>query len=257
MQGSKLIQAFAIVFCFLFAFYGQGSLPEALQLSFEQSYLRVIYHYLWWTVPTIVCTAILYEPQNVVGSLGLQQSFGAALGFSAISVLPMLLSSALLGKYNGDLSVWRIVHLTLLAGLFEEFLFRAFLFGLLFRYSGLGFIPAASIGAIVFGLGHLYQGNTVSETVGVFLVTAMGAVWFAWLYAEWDFNLWIPALMHTLMNLSWILFDVSANAVGGLYTNLFRGLTIALSIVITIRYHKKRGLLVRKHNLIVHKALQV
>jgi len=56
-----------------------------------------------------------------------------------------------------------------------------------------------------------------------------------------------------MMNLSWVLFDVSSNALGGIYTNLFRAITIALTIIITIRYHKKRGLKINRLNLIVNK----
>ncbi len=55
-----------------------------------------------------------------------------------------------------------------------------------------------------------------------------------------------------IMNLSWILFKVSENALGGFYTNSFRIITIALSIIITIYYHKKRGLKIKRDNLILN-----
>lgn len=90
-------------------------------------------------------------------------------------------------------------------------------------------------------MGHLYQGVSFGQTTGVFIVSAMGAVWFAWLYVELD-NLWIPIFLHVFMNLSWTLFDVSDNALGGIYVNIFRAITIALTILITIRFHKKGGL---------------
>ncbi|GAB1418600.1 hypothetical protein MASR2M12_13650 [Bacteroidales bacterium] len=106
-------------------------------------------------------------------------------------------------------------------------------------------------GTALFGMGHLYQGVSFGQTTGVFIVSAMGAVWFACLYVEWD-NLWIPIFLHVFMNLSWTLFDVSDNALGGIYVNIFRCITIALTILITIRFHKKGGLKIGKHNLIVN-----
>ena len=54
------------------------------------------------------------------------------------------------------------------------------------------------------------------------------------------------------MNLSWGLFEVSSNALGGLYTNLFRIITITLTILVTIMRNKKDGLRLNKKNLIVN-----
>ncbi len=141
----------------------------------------------------------------------------------------MFISSAIAGSIPADLSALRLVQDTLLAGFMEELLFRGFLFGLLFRFCGWGFIPASMAGAVVFGLGHLYQGSSIPEVAGVYLVTAMGAVWFAWLYIEWNNNLWLPVFLQILMNFSWTLFDMSSNAIGDVFPNLFRMITIALT----------------------------
>jgi hypothetical protein len=105
-----------------------------------------------------------------------------------------------------------------------------------------------------FGLGHIYQGSTLIDIIAVFSITAMGAIWFAWLYIEWENNLWIPIFLHIMMNVSWTLFNVSENALGGIYTNIFRAITIAfLTIIITICYYKKRGLRINRKNLIINK----
>jgi uncharacterized protein len=100
-----------------------------------------------------------------------------------------------------------------------------------------------------FGIGHIYQGNAFVETLGFFSITAMGAVWFAWLYIEWNANLWVPIFLHLLMNLSWALFDIGNNALGDLAANLFRNITITLTIVITIYSHREKGLKIRKNVL--------
>lgn len=80
----------------------------------------------------------------------------------------------------------------------------------------------------------------------------MGAVLFAWLYIEWDENLWVPIFLHALMNLSWHLFEMDETALGGILPNVFRGLTIALAIIFTIVYKKRKGehLAITKRNLI-------
>jgi hypothetical protein len=66
-------------------------------------------------------------------------------------------------------------------------------------------------------------------------------VWFAWLFIEWNDNLWLPVGMHFLMNFYWDLFNVSDTAIGGFMLNLPRVLTIALSVIFTIRMIKKRN----------------
>lgn len=113
----------------------------------------------------------------------------------------MLVSSAFIGQIPEDFKILPLLHQTLFAGFMEEYLFREFLFGILFRKLAWGFIPASILSAFIFGLGHIYQGFTFLVTTGVFLVTSIGAIWFAWLYIECNNNLWVPIFLHVLMNL--------------------------------------------------------
>mgnify|MGYP003483250560 FL=1 len=69
----------------------------------------------------------------------------------------------------------------------------------------------------------------------------MGAILFAWLYVEWDYNLWVPIFLHSLMNLSWHIFEMDETALGGAIPNILRGLTIFLAIVLTIIYKKRQN----------------
>ncbi|HPR61515.1 MAG TPA: hypothetical protein PLF35_11245, partial [Prolixibacteraceae bacterium] len=78
--------------------------------------------------------------------------------------------------------------------------------------------------------------------------------WFAWLYVEWENNLWVPIFLHIFMNFSWIFFEVGSNALGGVFINIFRAVTIALTILITILYHKKNGLKIKKRNLLINEV---
>ncbi len=250
MPKRYILRSLLIIGAFSLAYFGNRIVINLFDLEFAQPWHRLLYVYAWWLFVPLLASGWLSGWRNVLKALGLTKKFwsGAAFGFA--TVLPMLLSSALAGTYS-DSSLLSLLQSTVFAGFIEEFLFRGFLFGLLFKMARWGFVPAALTGAVLFGMGHLYQGASFSQTTGVFIVTAMGAVWFAWLYVEWN-SLWIPIFLHVFMNLSWTLFDVSDNALGGVYVNIFRAITIALTILITINIHKKEGLKVRKQNLFVN-----
>lgn len=235
MTKSKLIESVLILLVFLIAFYGRKLLHAYIPVDLPEGMVRVAYVYAWWVIPVVLFVGFGYGFRNLSRELGLEGGFLAAILFAMITVSPMMIGSAFLGNIRNELDIWLVLNASLFAGFFEEFLFRGFLFGLLFRKALWGFIPASLMGALIFGLGHIYQGSTALESAGVFFITALGAVWFAWLYTEWNENLWVPVMLHILMNLSWTLFDISDNALGTLLPNVFRGMTIALSILITIR----------------------
>ncbi|MEI6140136.1 MAG: CPBP family intramembrane glutamic endopeptidase [Mariniphaga sp.] len=251
MYRKRIIGSTIVILTFLVAYYGKRILSECFTISISSDYLKIAWSYLWWIVPTVLVTGLLYGFNKILDNIGIQKGFGIGFLFSFVTVLPMLISSALRGEISSDLKILGLLQKTLFAGFMEEYLFRGFLFGLLFRKLGWGFIPASILGAFIFGTGHLYQGSTFPETMGVFFVTSLGAIWFAWLYIEWNNNLWVPIFLHILMNLSWGLFEVSSNALGGFSTNLFRVITIALTIIVTIKYNKKTGLRINRKNLIV------
>ena len=74
-----------------------------------------------------------------------------------------------------------------------------------------------------------------------FGVTFLGGLYFSWIYVKWNFNLWCPIGMHFFMNLSWQLFVVEGNSVaaGGIISNVFRILSVALAVIITNIYQKR------------------
>jgi len=249
MNRKPVVESAIIIAVFFFAFYGRKWISSTIAAPDLTLFWKVAFFYAWWVIPTLITIGLLYGFKGILREIGIERGFLTGLIFSAFVTLPMFVSSALIGQIDDSLSLASLFHETLLAGFMEEYFFRGFLFGLLFRKAGWGFIPAGVSGAFLFGLGHIYQGSTFAETLGVFIVTAMGALWFAWLYIEWNENLWIPIFLHGFMNLSWGLFEVSQNALGGWYTNFFRMITIAVSIVVTIRYHRKCGLRIRRRTL--------
>lgn len=244
------VRSLVIILAFLLAFYGNLIFSDFVTISISSSLLKMVYFYAWWLVPIVLASGVLFGFRNLAENLGLGKGLLTGVFFSIVAVSPMMISSAILGDIDKNPDVTSLLQSTLFAGFMEELLFRGFLFGILFRKLNWGFIPAALLGSLFFGLGHIYQGSSIAETTGIFLITAVGAAWFAWLYTEWDNNLWVPVFMHVLMNLSWTLFEVSSTALGGGLTNVFRATTIALTIFITIYYHRKSGLRITGKNLI-------
>ncbi len=247
MKKKTLIHSIIILLGFVVAYYGKRLFPYFDSLTVE----KLTFVYAWWVISTALTVGFLYGFKNIIKNFGIDQGMGIGFVFAGLTVLPMLISSAILGKPDESLRIAVFVHQTIGAGFFEEYLFRGFLFGILFKKLKWGFIPASLIGGIIFGLAHIYQGSTPLESFGVFAVTSIGAVWFSWLYIEWK-SLWVSIFLHTFMNLSWVLFDVSNNALGDLTSNVFRGITIAITIIITIFYHRKRGLIVQRDKLFVN-----
>lgn len=253
MKKNNITISILVIIGFLTAYFGSRFTSGFTGVQVASDYLRIAYHYLWWIVPPVLVVGFLFGFENLPELTGLKRGFLFGFGFALVTVSPMLISSAVVGSIS-NFRLFPLLKGTLFAGFMEEFLFRAFLFGLLFRKAGWGFVPAGLAGALIFGMGHLYQGSTFAQASGIFAITAMGALWFAWLYIEWD-SLWVPVFLHVFMNLSWTLFEVSENALGGVNSNIFRIITIALTVVFTILSRKKAGLKINRKTLWVNREM--
>ena len=198
--------------------------------------------YLVFGIPLFAGLLFIHPFKDVFNSLGLNGSIKKALIFTILSTLPMLIGFALLFKFNAEVSLNSILISVICAAFFEELYFRGFLFGQLYRYTKLGFIPSVIAGALLFAFVHLYQSQELMELIGIFITTFLGALLFAWLYAEWNNNIWVPIFLHFFMNLFWTLFSAGENALGGYYSNIFRIMTIILVIIITVVYKRKMNI---------------
>ena len=229
-----------------------STIKERLDLFTHSGLLSYILTYFIIGVPIYIGTYLINSKLNVLSNLGLNYNpikpFFIALLFS----LPMLIGGLIFFEFNQDISIPNLIAGTIIAGFVEELFYRGFLFGQLYKYTKLGFISSIIIGAIIFATGHLYQSEDSIELIGIFLITFLGAILFAWLYVEWNYNLWIPIFLHSLMNLAWHLFDMDGTALGGTIPNILRGLTIIIAILFTIIYKKNKNqkLIITKDNLI-------
>ncbi len=204
-------------------------------------YLSILGQVLYYLIPTAAVLLIFHKPEKMLTELGLGKGFLKGLLFAFIFTLPMLLGYFLMGHYNTEHSLVKNILFAAKDGFREEVFYRAFLFGQLFRQAKTGFLPAVVVNGLIFGLSHLYQAHSITDSIGIFAVTFAGAIWFAWLFIEWEENLWLPVCMHFFMNFYWDLFSTENSAMGGLLLNIPRIATIALSIYVTIRIFRKKG----------------
>lgn len=199
--------------------------------------------YIISLLPLIAAAYMLHKTyKKTLESFGIDQSLIKGLAFCFVCTLPILLGYMIVFQFNSQITLTRILINVIAAGVFEEIIFRGFLFGQLYRYTKLGFIPASFLGALLFGLVHLYQSDDPTTMLGIFVITFTGSLYFGWAYTEWKYNIWVPVFLHLLMNLYFELFSAGENALGGIYMNIFRLMTMVLVIGITIYYKRKNKL---------------
>ncbi|PKP02477.1 MAG: CPBP family intramembrane metalloprotease [Bacteroidetes bacterium HGW-Bacteroidetes-9] len=197
--------------------------------------------YLFVGLPVLMFV-FFSNKRKLVSPLGLRRNILKGVLISFIFSIPMFVGYGIMAGFSINISAKTFWFGCVFAAFFEELYYRGIFFGQLFKNTRLGFFPSLIVSALVFASLHLYQSNDLVTMIGIFITTFMGAGLFAWLYSEWDFNLWVPVSLHFFMNLSWEMFSVADNALGGLNAGLIRGLTIMLAIVGTIIYKKKRGI---------------
>lgn len=253
-QGHKAVILTIICFAiYLFLKQYFSSIKEWLDNFTHNGLLSYILTYLIMGIPIYIGTYLIDPNLNIIKNLGLYHNPIKPFMIALIFSIPMFIGGLAFFEFSRDISISNLLAGTIIIGFIEELFFRGFLFGQLFKFTKLGFISSIILGAIIFAMGHLYQSQDTFELIGIFLVTFMGAILFAWLFVEWNYNLWIPIFLHSLMNLAWHLFEMDETALGGILPNIFRGLTIILAIVFTIIYKKKRNqeLIITKNKLII------
>lgn len=180
--------------------------------------------------------------RRVCDDLGLGAPIRPALRLVVLAVLPAYVVFAVFYPLNPGILDLGVVYLAFVGPFAEEVVFRAAGFGLLRRLAGWPFWVAAGLPAILFALGHANPlGEPSFDSVMTFAVTGAGAIVFSWLYERWHFNLWIPVLLHSLLNLAWSLFRVGDGAFAGWLPLAMQVTTITLAIVLTLRRRPATG----------------
>ncbi|MGV3630639.1 MAG: CPBP family intramembrane glutamic endopeptidase [Bacteroidota bacterium] len=187
--------------------------------------------------------------------LGLGNDFLKGLFWGFVFTLPQFIGLSFLSGFKYSFSPGSAYEAIVLAGFGEEFIFRGFLFGLLFYYAGWGFLPAGIFTGLFFGWGHLYQAESLGQAIGIFFFTTGASVGFAWFYHAWK-SLWMVIFLHGFMDLAWtstMNSELAPNVLGSVWVNVFRFSTLIFAIVFSIWYSKKIGTYDVKKRLWVNK----
>ncbi|MEL6363079.1 MAG: CPBP family intramembrane glutamic endopeptidase [Pseudomonadota bacterium] len=115
----------------------------------------------------------------------------------------------------------------------EEIVYRGLAIGSLIRIAGWRFLPAVLLQALVFGLAHAAQGETLIDSAANIAITGLGDLLFGWLFVRWNFNPWPAIIAHIGMNTLWEIFAFGDTAIGDWFGNAARLALIALLLVIT------------------------
>lgn len=244
----------------IFSFLSNHHFSSLNKEIFNTTHLDILSHFLTYLIvglPIIAAVFLLHSSENILANMGISRNIIKGTVVAFLFTLPMLIGYSIFFGLNTDLTLTKVFIGGVFAALFEELYFRGFLFGQIFRNTKLGFIPTILFGALLFAIGHLYQSTDLTTLIGIFLITALGAALFAWTYVEWDYNLWVSIGLHFFMNFHWMLFSAGENALGGIYANVFRFLTVASVIIGTIYYKKWNniGYNIKKENLWIKLAI--
>jgi uncharacterized protein len=173
--------------------------------------------------------------ESVLKVLGLRNNLLKGIAVGVAFTLPMIIGYASQVGFQDDITWQNLLIYSGYAGFFEELVYRAFFIGIMFRFTRLGFFPVVLLVSPIFGAAHLYQATSFMHGFSVFAITTLGSMFFAWLFVEYKWNLWVPITMHILMNACWSVFDLQAtDAAGNALANTFRFFTIGFAVLVTL-----------------------
>src|SRR5262249_1823613 len=172
--------------------------------------------------------------KQAIRELGLRAPIGRGATLAFIAALPMLIAFALSSRLNPNMSILTVGVGCFLAPFAEEVLFRGYMFGQLYRRAKWGFWLSALVPSMLFAFGHAYQATGMIQLPGFFVVAGLGRILGCWLFARWQYNLWVVFGLHSLMNLWWEVFGIDDSALGGWTANGARLLTVTIAILLTI-----------------------
>ncbi|WP_157676841.1 CPBP family intramembrane glutamic endopeptidase [Chryseobacterium sp. T16E-39] len=219
---------------------------------FHSKALAHIIAYSITLIPLIITLKILLPKNNMLDLFSLDKSILKGFIFAFIGTLPMVIGYLIHFKITPKLNFESLFINTVSSAFFEEIIFRAFLIGILFRFTKLGFLGSIILGSLLFAQVHLYQSPNPTELIEIFAITFLGSVFFAWIYFEFEFNIWIAMFVHFFMNLYWEIFNVSENVSGNTFGNLYKLFSLILIVIMIVYYKrtKKQPFSITRKNLL-------
>lgn len=169
----------------------------------------IVIVYLLIVVPTLACTTL--------EGIGFRNLSGRTLKYAAIAVAGMFVVVTALGSLLTNVlhaktpeeavQIFLSLHslsakigfaffAAIVAPLWEEFVFRVFLFSAMFKWWG--FWPAAITSSILFGVAHGQPGG-VAVNLAIVVPLAIGGLILCWVYTVTR-NAWANIITHGLFN---------------------------------------------------------
>lgn len=99
------------------------------------SFLNQSMRALLLVIVAFILLAVVMKPKEIFSFLGLNGNILKGFGIALICVLPLYLVFPFFGNFNTELTFQVFYNKCILTGFKEELVFRAFMFGLLFRYA--------------------------------------------------------------------------------------------------------------------------
>jgi membrane protease YdiL (CAAX protease family) len=167
--------------------------------------------------------------------LGFEGPVLPALGFAFLAISPMALVFAMAYPLAATFRPFEVFYLAVLSPIAEEAVFRGFAVGQLLRRAGWPLAAAVLLPAALFGYGHARDSDSLAAWLGLFALTGVGAVAFAWLFLRWR-TLAAPIGLHVGMNLCWNIWQVGESALAGWVPFALQATVIVLAIVLTLKW---------------------
>lgn len=186
-------------------------------------------------VLAVVCGLHRAGPVRGLRELGFRGPALRAAGFALLSVAPMVIVFAFAYPVASSLQPFEVLFLAFLAPVAEEAVFRGFGVGQLWKAAGWPLAPAIAVPAALFGYSHAQGSESLAGGLGLFALTAVGAVAFAWVFVRWR-TLVAPIGLHVLMNLCWNVWQVGESALAGWVPFALQATVVVLAIVLTLRW---------------------
>ena len=213
---------------------GYASFVETLPV-----FVRRLRQPFLWAVLVFVGLAVVHRlpPWRTGRELGFRRPVLVPFMFCVACSAPMTIAPLFLAPAR-DLVLVDILFAAGIWVIAEEVLFRGYCFRQLHRRAGWNLWLAAAATGVIFGLVHLGNAEIRSLPLGELLpsigLIAVGGLVFAWLFAAWGDNIWVPTFIHGLMNLGWELYAIDEHPAAGWLVITLRIAVVALAISGTV-----------------------
>ncbi|AZA81807.1 hypothetical protein C1637_04345 [Chryseobacterium lactis] len=241
-KNIRFLLIFILGFCtyYFFDLYCFKTIQSFSQRLFHSKALAHVIAYSITLIPLITTLKIVLPEKKIADLLSVNKLIVKGFTIAFLGTFVMAVGYSLHFSIITKIDIESLFINTISSAFFEEIIFRAFLIGVLYRFTRLGFLSSLLLGSLLFAQVHLYQSQNTTELIEIFSITFLGSIFFAWIYFETDYNLWTAICTHFFMNFYWEIFNVSANVSGNLYGNIYK-LSSLLLIIGIIIYYKKRN----------------